>query len=660
LSTDRAIQLNNQTSGADKDLAASIALQEANKNAKSFEQAAKYLDEQLKLQREHAQREAALHDLNAENLKLQSQALRSQHAQLRAQRLHDRLRTVYQSVLSMIALSVLMVIVYAVYSAATDQSVVVNQFQVPPSFVATGNSGTVVASAFLDRLNTLQASARNSQSALALQDAWSNNIQLQVPDVHVSLGDIRRTLHNWLGHQIQINGDVVQQGTRIVLTVRGTGLAAKSFAGAPESLPALINSAADYVYGQAEPYQFATNLEISGQDAEALALVQAAFPTASAKEKPWLLNAWGNALADLNQYAAAVEKYSEAIHLDPHFWIAYNNLVGTQLDMGEEEAAYQAGVSFDRQTRRGSWFGARIDTSNYQYVDYLRMDLPAVHAELVADEAAHNGVGTNVAPDPPLDAEILVRMHANTQANLILQTTPGAGSDHYVVAATNYVQGLMALDRHNYAQAASVLETAQAMLIQYPVLQSDFYSPPVCYLELAEELAGHPHKADAAIAKGGHFVDCYRFQGDIADHDGDWAQAQKDYSAAVALAPSLPQAYESWGLALLRHHDYKGAIAKFQQAHRRGPHWCDPLEYWGETLAAEGNYKDAVEKYTEAAKYTPGWGALELHWGEALDKLGRHREALAHYQSAQGSEDLTAAEQTTLARLLGHASLPAS
>jgi tetratricopeptide (TPR) repeat protein len=636
--------MNDKASGTDKDLAAALAIRGAVKSAKTSEHAARYLDEQLKLQREHAQREASLHQLHMDNIKLRNR-------QLRSQRLHDRFRTVYQTVLSVIALAVLGVIVYAVYSAATDQSVVVNQFQVPPSFVASGNSGTVVASAFLDRLNTLQASARNSQSALALQDAWSNNIQLQVPDVHVSLGDIRHSLHQWLGHEIQINGDVVEQGTRIILTVRGSNFSAKTFAGTPESLPALINSAADYVYGEAEPYQFATNLEINGQDAQALALVRAAFPTVPAKEKPWLLNAWGNALGDLNQYAAAVDKYSEAIHLDPHFWIAYNNLVGTQLDMGEEEAAYQVGVNFERQTRRGAWFSAHVDTSNYQFVDYLRMDLPAVHAELVADEAAHGGVGTNVAPDPPLDAEILARMHADAQANLILQTTPGAGSDHYVVTANDYVQGLMALARHDYAQAANVLETADALLTQYPVLQTDFYSPPVCYLGLAEELAGHPDKADAAIAKGGHFVDCYRFKADIADHRGDWAQAQKDYAAAVALAPSLPMAYQSWGLALMRHQDYQNAIVKFQAANQRSPHWCDPLKYWGDALATQGSYQEAVQKYAEAAKYTPHWGALELRWGQALDKLGQHSAALTHYQAAQGSKDLTAAEQITLAKL---------
>ena len=78
-------------------------------------------------------------------------------------------------------------------------------------------------------------------------------------------------------------------------------------------------------------------------------------------------------------------------------------------------------------------------------------------------------------------------------------------------------------------------------------------------------------------------------------------------------------AYESWGEALFRHGDFKGAIVKFEAANQRGPHWCDPLE----------------------------------HLGEALDKLGEHSQALSHYQAAQEhGESLTAAEHATLAKLL--------
>ncbi|MGA9851950.1 MAG: hypothetical protein WBR15_03390 [Gammaproteobacteria bacterium] len=209
--------------------------------------------ERIDIERERNQREAALHDLHAENLKLQNYALHTQHLQFRAQHRHEHLRTIYQAVLSIVALAIFGCIVYAVYSAATDHSVVVNQFQVPPKFVAAGENGTVVASEFLDQLQILQASALSSPESRSLQGAWMNNIQLQVPDVHVSLGDIRRTLHSWLGHQIQISGEVVEQDKQIALTVRGTGFAARTFSGAPADLQDLLSYAAEYVYVEAEP-----------------------------------------------------------------------------------------------------------------------------------------------------------------------------------------------------------------------------------------------------------------------------------------------------------------------------------------------------------------------------------------------------------------------
>ena len=241
--------MNDKQHSADKRLAESIALNEASKHPELAGRTAHYLDEQIA----HFQRQATLHDLHVENLKLQNAALRSQQAQCRAQKQHERLRTVYQSVLSVIAVALLAVIAYAVYSAATDHSVVVNEFQVPPAFVAAGENGTVVASEFLDQLQILKASALSSPDSRSMQGSWINNLQLQIPDVHVSLADIHRTLHAWLGHEIQINGEVVSEGKQITLTVRGTGFAARSFSGAETDLHNLLENAAEYVYVEAEP-----------------------------------------------------------------------------------------------------------------------------------------------------------------------------------------------------------------------------------------------------------------------------------------------------------------------------------------------------------------------------------------------------------------------
>lgn len=49
------------------------------------------------------------------------------------------------------------------------------------------------------------------------------------------------------------------------------------------------------------------------------------------------------------------------------------------------------------------------------------------------------------------------------------------------------------------------------------------------------------------------------------------------HAEAVALAPSVPSGSFSWAEALVRHGKFDGAIAKFEHANARGPHWADPL-----------------------------------------------------------------------------------
>jgi tetratricopeptide (TPR) repeat protein len=238
-------------------------------------------------------------------------------------------------------------------------------------------------------------------------------------------------------------------------------------------------------------------------------------------------------------------------------------------------------------------------------------------------------------------------MHDARAAELELQTSPGAGSDPYVIAATAYVRGLNRLFAGQYQAAYPLLADADTRVSHSSALAINFYAPPACDAALAAEMIGLHDVADADIKRGGHFEVCYRYKGDIADHRGRWAEAQKDYASAVALAPSMPAGYFSWGDALMRHHDYKGAAAKFAAANAKGPHWADPLKRWGDALAAMGDYSGAIAKYRDAEPYAPHWGSLQIAWGHALDRLGRHDEAVTKYRAAL-SMDITGDEHWNL------------
>jgi tetratricopeptide (TPR) repeat protein len=217
----------------------------------------------------------------------------------------------------------------------------------------------------------------------------------------------------------------------------------------------------------------------------------------------------------------------------------------------------------------------------------------------------------------PAIADVQARLHDPEAAELALKTTKEDPHDPTIAALTHFVRGRLAAEIGDPAQAATEMEAFGSAYADPNVSSSNpGYN---CWIAPAEEAAGHPDKADAVIKTGGTFVDCYRFRADILGGRGDWPGAQKAYANAVALAPDLPAADYSWGVALAKHEDLDGAAAKLKDANQKGPHWADPLKAWGDVLAKQGHTKEALVKYDEALKYAPNWAALKAA-REALAK----------------------------------------
>ncbi len=575
-----------------------------------------------------------------------------QRHHLRVQHVRDRFLVAFDMALALGGVVVIAIIVALFWGAWTSRSVIVEPFDVPTGFAVRGVSGNVVASELLDRLKEFQAATRTNQEKHAVEDAWSNKIQLQIPEAGISIADVEELLHRWLSRDEHITGSVVEDGGNIVLTIRGDRFAARSFNGRPEQLHALAVKAAEYVYGGSEPYLFGVYLLNNGRDAEAIALAKNAYFTASSGDKPLLLSVWGNAFADLGRYREALDKAREAVRLDPKFWLGYDGVMADEQSLGEEEAVIETGRDMERRARRGSWLASSVPPAYWENFDYYLFDWPSFHNDLALDMVENGGQGTQATVDAPFDAEALARMHDWRDADLELETTPGAKSDPFVIAQSAFVRALVALDGRDAARAVSLLHAADTIARKDTAVAAEIGTPWACWLALAETRARRGAHADADIARGGHFVDCYRFKGDIADMRGDWNGAQRAYAAAVSLAPSIPSSYESWGEALMRHGQQAEAMEKFALAHEKGPHWADPLEHWGEALAVDGKPDRAVGKYKAAADDAPNWGHLYLAWGRALDRLHRHSDALEKFRRAW-SLDLSSADRASIAGCCG-------
>ena len=103
---------------------------------------------------------------------------------------------------------------------------------------------------------------------------------------------------------------------------------------------------------------------------------------------------------------------------------------------------------------------------------------------------------------------------------------------------------------------------------------------------------------------------------------------------------------------LLREGKYDAAIAKFESAHKKGPHFADPLELWGEALIAKSRSDLALAKFEQADKNAPNWGRLHLKWGEALMWSGHRGEAKKQFAIASHLF-LTPIEKSQLASMEG-------
>ncbi len=578
-----------------------------------------------------ARKTEAFLDRQAELLKIQAEHLKDEHALRLAhlahqshlllwQRLGQAIRLAFQIVIALVVIVIGAGIAVMLHDAFTSHSVVIDAFNAPAALAARGVTGTVVASDVLDGLTLLQDKAIPGylrQARTIYSNAGSNDVKVNVPETGISLGELSRLLTARFGHDLHIGGDLVETASGgLALTVRGDSFPPKTFTGSASGLDTLTVDAAEYVFSQVQPHAWSIYLEVSGRCPESIAFIKTMYAGSDAG----FLLTWGNCLLESGAPDAvrqALLRFHEAVRLNPNLLDGYVEEQGALMGLGDEEGAWHAGNALRQliSARRGS---RDPDYLSYGW-DPLTRDLQAdLDATLVRAQANGGRRATAISDASRLDvAELEVQLHDPSPAALMLQALQTDDASPADSARIHFVRGLLARETGDVAQAATEMEAFGAAVadprIANEINNSEFnvVADDQCQVASVEEAAGHSDEADAALRTGGLYVDCGRFRGDILDHRGDWTGAQQAYAAAVALAPDLPAGYYSWGVALARHDDLPGAVAKLQAANQRGPHWADPLKAWGDVLAKQGHWSDALAKYNEALKYAPNWAALK-------------------------------------------------
>ena len=622
-------------------------------SAADREHANAFLEQQKKVA---VEQEVLVH-LQAKEL---AHELSLRHWSLRVRHVSDVMKLAFEFSVAIILLAIVALIAGAVWSAANDTGAVIEAFSVPPDMAARGITGEVVASKLLDRLSFLQAQTASTRAGSSYAGNWGEDIKVQIPDTGISVGELDRFLHEWLGHQTRITGDVYRTADGIAVTARAGNETSPTLTGHEADLDSLIDKAARAVYRATQPYRYArylTNQFLSDPTrsadyAEGITILKGLTHVGSPEDRAWAYDGLGSALVPNGDFRGEAAMMRKSIAIKPGL-DADDTLAVAEGRLGHDEESLRATVNAMAMMRQGITFGldpaatAQISLLEQETLASLRGDYATALSRGAAlhdlpvqkDNSLHLDSAGYL-----LDALACSGMHDTDCLDRVRE----AGSDSLGVLAL--VAPDIALGR--FAAATKDLGDSSAGLNKLPAPLRDYLVRRYVlkYRALIAANSGHFADARGLIANApADCVDCMGARGRIDAMAGDPAGAAFWYERAIAAAPSIPFGFADFGELLLREGKYDAAIAKFRAANLKGPRFADPLEMWGEALMLKNRSDLALAKFEEANKYAPNWGRLHLEWGKTLFFAGKRDEAKKEFETASHL-DLNAADRAALAR----------
>jgi len=455
----------------------------------------------------------------------------------------------------------------------------------------------------------MQSETDSARPARSYRNNWGDDIKVEIPETGVSLGELRRVMREWLGHQTHISGEVFRSPAGLTVTARAGEEAAQSVSGADTELATLIQRAAENVYARTQPYRYAKLLNNEERYPEAFVVLEKLKQHADPLERAWAHYQFGYLLGiTRGDYAADVSEQQAALREVPDFAPAYQQSAAAESRLGHDQAAVDDAAKY-----------LAADRAIHKYVAPDAQQL--YRALVLANKAEKDGDyaesfrQVRTLPTPSISifrnndlgslARVLVLDHDLAEADAMADQLDAEQPLRFLV------HGLTALERGD-ANATSLIEQS-ATLAQIPG-QTNLLAPRSItpLLAIARARLGDRLKAKELIATTP--TDCYlclRARGIIAAEAGDRAEAERWFAEAIKEGPSLPQAYVERGIAHLGWDDSAGALADAEHATRLSPHHADAWKLWGDALARENRWKLALDKYDEALKYASNWRQLK-------------------------------------------------
>ncbi|HEY5048521.1 MAG TPA: hypothetical protein VII49_10930 [Rhizomicrobium sp.] len=610
--------------------------------------------------RAYLHRQVQLTQLQIHELKREF-ALR--HWSLRIHHVSDLMKLAFEFAAAFILLAGAVFLAVAIWTAAHDNSLIIDAFDVPPDLVTRGLSGQVIAARIEDRLSWMQAHTVTSRPAGTYRHDWGDDIKVQIPETGISVDELYRYLAGWLGNQTHITGAIWRTANGIALATRSGSNPAPTLAGPESDLDALILRAAEQIYRQTQPYRYIAWLDRQGRIVEELVAARALALDGAPEEKPWAYTRWGVTLESLGDLRGALEKQRMATVLGPTLPHAWYNLGAVESAVGHEGSALRDNLRALKllqspAARQLAPYAVAVDIPILTMLtaeasgDYHAAIAQVPHVEAIANygdshQSALIMLSTDLAADHDIAGSLKSDRGAIDAETASLQLGANGSFD---LQPLPFFQRAAALKEWRaarddlIAQGGSPATRDPAMHPLLPVLMW----PRLAYVDAR---LGDFAEAHALIDRTPLDCDlCLRMRGNIDAAEDRVNGSAYWFARAAAAAPSIPFTYVDWGAMLLHKGDFVGAIAKFKQANEKAPHFADPLEMWGEALMLQNRSDLALAKFEHANPYAPNWGRLHLKWGEALFYASKRGNANAQWAMASKLA-LSADDKAELAKL---------
>ena len=500
-----------------------------------------------------------------------------------------------------------------VWQAHKSTAIIISPFAVPPDLATTGLTGDVVANRLLDRLSELQEQTDSARAPDTFRNAGEDDIRVEIPETGVSLGELLKLLHGWLGHETHITGDVVRMGTGLTVTSRVGETPGRGFTGDPAKLDDLIRQAAETVYAKTQPYRYGVYLSRNGRNAEALEVMKALALKGPESERAWGYIGWGGIEPDTRK---SLDILRAGLALNPGLAVGWTGLALQESFLGHGESSLVALRRADYLLFKSRGYGGVAPA----VLGQTRVKNRALAAEAVGDfmgaariwSEAESGQNYN-------SSEVEARVRRAIALAFAHDTSLLVEPSRWDALAGS-VNGPLLQARREIARAIATDDWSNLELSLDEIESKAKSIGGFTYLYWPWVVQVHPWRA-LALAHSGDFEgarrlaqttpeDCYgclRVRGLIEELAGNDKAAAKWFDAAISIGPSLPFAYLDRAKLAVAMKDLSLAAKLIGQARTTGPDWADAANMSANISIARLGCAAAIADLRLAARLAPNW-----------------------------------------------------